>query len=217
MNNEYSDIIDSLQTLQAVTVDAVFRKHMKQTIFPNRILSKTLLPFTVIRMAFIFLAILFIGSGTIIIASATSNSRGLLYPVKEAVTAITDHFNSNPIQKKLNNKLVISPTAKLAATTTPSPENAQVKADSTHQMENIAIVTPTIQPVVTTNSTPMTQPTHTTAPVSAHIQISGTPVNVNLSNGSNPPSGNGDNTGTDPKPSLLPKVNVNTPVVNLGL
>jgi hypothetical protein len=224
MNNKYNDIIDSLQTLKAMTVDEAFREHMEQTVLPNRISSHFLLQLSAIRIALVLLAALFIGSGGMVIASANSRPGGLLYPFKEAVTAVTNPFVSKPTQKKMENKVAISPTILSTITPTPTIENMQPQSTSNNQTENTTEIKSTPTPSVATNpAVTVTQPTHT-APVSANIQINNTPVNANITVGSNPPSGSGNNAGSkdnspnaEGRTSLLPNVNVNTPIVNIGL
>lgn len=225
MNNKYNGIIDSLQMLRTVTVDEAFRKHIEQTVLPNRISSHSLLPLSAIRIALVLLIVLFIGSGSMVIASADSRPGGLLYPIKEAVTAVTNYFISKP-KPKIENKLVISPTSTPTPTVTPADnaENIPPQTSSTNQKENTVEITPTPLPAGITPTPTVTPQTHNALSVSANVQVSKTPVTVNLTVGSTPPSGSGNNTSSkdnnpdaEGKTSLLPKVNVNTPIVNIGL
>lgn len=221
MNNEFNDIINSLKTLEVVLPDPSFRKRMKQTVSPNRTPIHSLLPLSAMRCSLMLLAVIFIGSGCIFIAAASSKPGEFLYPVKQVFTNTTFHFTSKPAQKAVGSKSV--PT--LIPTRTPIPTTAPLSPTEDTQNQSLlnnaaeTAVTATQIPIPSVINAPtsaVTTQTHDSSSVNANAQINNTPVNVNLSVGASPPSGNGDSStgskdssGAEDTTSLLPAVKIN--------
>jgi hypothetical protein len=225
MTNEFNNILTSLELLRTVTPDTAFSEHMRKVALPNRVITSSFSLFSPLRLAIILLAILFIGTGSVVFASTNSKPGQFLYPVKQVVTNATLHFSSKPIQQKIETKPILSPTPRTTAVPTSNTYGIQSKSSSVDQTNNSVSVTPTLPPTTATPTPTTAMQTHASTSVNVSAQVTGTPINVNLSVGSKSPSGNGDdnagskdnNPDAEDTTSLLPHLSVNTPIVHLGL
>jgi hypothetical protein len=219
MNNEFGDILTSLGELKQITPDDAFRKHMEQIAFDNHTSGNPFAQFFSLRFALLIVAILIVGTGSVVLASEHSKQGDLLYPIKQMVNHLTTPATIHPSQKILKQTLVSpTPTPTAAPTRTPSVSIAP------KQTEIKTIATPTIAPVLTATPAPTSTPSqiHAALPAHTNIQINTAPVSVSV--GSNTQSQNESNdSGSEESPqagketSLLPVVKINTPIVNLGL
>jgi hypothetical protein len=217
MNNQYHDIIHSLQQLKTVVPDDAFRRRMIGTIeaFAEPATQPALfLP--LLRFALILLTLLAVGGTGVVVASINTKPGDFLYPVKQTVEQVKNNVFAQPTP---------TPTPAPAKTSmqpvTPTPEVQQLVPTTAPRIPNpTATPTPPLQITNSPTPEPTQVPQSVTASVTTPVLSLETSVELDqlpsLTN-----AGSKDNDRNGAAESLLPEIpvdiTVKTPLLKIGL